>query len=87
MIDQIGGWSSIGAIGSKYGQVYDLDAVKEQFDAVSLSWESRMVISSDPDLYARSTKYNDAVLGVDSPHPLLPSASSTFIYLATCQFD
>ena len=37
MIDQIGGWSSIGAIGSKYGQGYDLDAVKEQFDAVSLS--------------------------------------------------
>ena len=46
-----------------------------------------MVISSDPDLYARSTKYNDAVLGVDSPHPLLPSAASTFIYVATCQFD
>jgi len=37
MIDQIGGWSSIGTIGSKYGQGYDLDAVKEQFDAVSLS--------------------------------------------------
>ena len=87
MIDQIGGWSSIGAIGSKYGQRYDLDALKEQFDAVSLFWESRMVISSDPDLYARSTKYNEAVLGVDSTHLLLPSASSTFIYVATCQFD
>ena len=37
MIDQIGGWSSIGTVGSKYGQGYDLDAVKEQFDAVSLS--------------------------------------------------
>ena len=44
-----------------------------------------MVISSDPDLSARSTKYNDAVLGVDSPHPLLPSTSSTFIYVAKCQ--
>ena len=30
MIDQIGGWSSIGTIGSKYGQGYDLDAVSEQ---------------------------------------------------------
>ena len=37
LIDQIGGWSSIGAIRSKYGQGYDLDAVKEQFDAVILS--------------------------------------------------
>ena len=37
LVDQIGGWSSIGTIGSKYGQGYDLDAVKEQFDAVSLS--------------------------------------------------
>jgi integrase len=37
LIDQIGGWSSIGTIGSKYGQGYDLDAVKEQSDAVSLS--------------------------------------------------
>lgn len=37
MIDQIGGWSSTGTVGSKYGQGYDLDAVKEQFDAVSLS--------------------------------------------------
>jgi len=37
LIDQIGGWSSIGTIGSKYGQGYDLDAVKEQFDAVSLT--------------------------------------------------
>ena len=37
MIDQIGGWSSIGTVGSKYGQGYDLDAVKEQFDAVGLS--------------------------------------------------
>ena len=37
LIDQIGGWSSIRTIGSKYGQGYDLDAVKEQFDAVSLS--------------------------------------------------
>ena len=37
LIDQIGGWSSIGTIGSKYGEGYDLDAVREQLDAVKLS--------------------------------------------------
>ena len=37
LIDQIGGWSSIGTIGSKYGQGYDLDAVRAQLDAVKLS--------------------------------------------------
>jgi integrase len=37
LIDQIGGWSSIGTIGSKYGQGYELDAVREQLDAVSLT--------------------------------------------------
>ena len=35
-IDQIGGWSSIGTIGSKYGQGYELDAVREQLDAVKI---------------------------------------------------
>ena len=37
LIDQIGGWSSIGTIGSKYGQGYDLDVVRAQLDAVKLS--------------------------------------------------
>jgi len=37
LIDQIGGWSSIGTIGSKYGQGYDLNAVREQLDAVKIS--------------------------------------------------
>ena len=37
LIDQIGGWSSIGTIGSKYGQGYDLDAVREQLNAISLN--------------------------------------------------
>ena len=37
LIDQIGGWSSIGTIGSKYGLGYDLDAVREQLNAISLS--------------------------------------------------
>ena len=32
---QIGEWSSIGTIGSKYGQGYELDAVMDQLDAVS----------------------------------------------------
>jgi len=33
-IDQIGGRSSIGTIGSKYGQGYDLDAISEQLNKV-----------------------------------------------------
>ena len=35
MIDQIGGWSSIGTTGTKYGQGYDLDAVREQMSKIS----------------------------------------------------
>ena len=37
LIDQIGGWSSIGTIGSKYGRGYELDAVKEQLSAICIS--------------------------------------------------
>ena len=37
LIDQIGGWSSIGTIGSRYGRGYELGAVRDQLDAVSLS--------------------------------------------------
>jgi len=37
LIDQIGGWSSIGTIGSKYGQGYDLGAVREQLELVGLA--------------------------------------------------
>ena len=36
LIDQIVGWSSIGTIGSKYGQGYELDAVRDQLYAVKL---------------------------------------------------
>jgi integrase len=36
LIDQIGGWSSIGTIGSKYGQGYQLDAVRDQLNKVKL---------------------------------------------------
>ena len=36
MIDQIGGWSSIGTIGSKYGQGYELGAVWDQLNKVKL---------------------------------------------------
>ena len=36
LIDQIGGWSSIGTIGSKYGQGYELDAVRDQFNNVRI---------------------------------------------------
>ena len=36
LIDQIGGWSSIGTIGSRYGRGYELGAVREQLYAVKL---------------------------------------------------
>ena len=36
LIDQIGGWSSIGTIGSKYGQGYDLNAFRKQIRSFSL---------------------------------------------------
>jgi len=36
LIDQIGGWSSIGTIGSKYGKGYDLDAIRDQFGAINI---------------------------------------------------
>ena len=34
LLDQIGGWSSIGTIGSKYGRGYELDAVRKQLEAI-----------------------------------------------------
>ena len=37
LMNQIGGWSSIGTIGSKYVQGYELDAVKEQLSAICVS--------------------------------------------------
>ena len=40
LIDQIGGWSSIGTIGSKYGQGYELDAVRDQLVALSFKLNS-----------------------------------------------
>ena len=36
LIDQIGGWSSIGTIGSRYRRGYELGAVREQLYAVKL---------------------------------------------------
>jgi integrase len=36
LIDQIGGWSSIGTIGSKYGQGYEVDAVRDQLRSINL---------------------------------------------------
>jgi len=36
LIDQIGGWSSIGTIGSNYGQGYELDAVKSYLTKIGL---------------------------------------------------
>lgn len=36
LIDQIGGWSSIGTIGSRYGRGYELGAVRDQLNAVKL---------------------------------------------------
>lgn len=37
MIDQIGGWSSIGTIGSKYGRGYDVDAIRKQLTSLRLA--------------------------------------------------
>ena len=36
LIDQIGGWSSMGTIGSRYGQGYELGAVKDQLISIRL---------------------------------------------------
>ena len=36
LIDQIGGWSSIGTIGSKYGQGYELEAVRSHLGAIRI---------------------------------------------------
>ena len=36
MIDQIGGWSSIGTIGSKYGIGYDLERLRDQLSSASI---------------------------------------------------
>ena len=67
---------------SKYGQGYDLDAVRDQLSAISLSRNSCTVTLNDPVVHAKSLKCNNAVLGVDSPHHLFPSASSTPCFLA-----
>ena len=37
LIDQIGGWSSIGTIGSKYGQGYELNTTSKQLKVISIS--------------------------------------------------
>jgi len=36
LLDQVGGWTSIGTIGSKYGQGYDLDAIREQLIGICI---------------------------------------------------
>ena len=36
LIDQIGGWSSIGTIGSRYGRGYELVAVRDQLEGIIL---------------------------------------------------
>jgi integrase len=37
LIDQIGGWSSVGTIGSKYGQGYELDAMRERLFEIRIT--------------------------------------------------
>jgi len=37
LIDQIGGWSSVGTIGSKYGQGYELNSISKQLKVISIS--------------------------------------------------
>ena len=82
MIDQIGGWSFIGTIGSKYGQGYDLDALRKHLSVISLSWNSIKAALSNPDDLAISISYIDAVLGADPSYPLFPYASSIPRFLA-----
>jgi len=36
LIDQIGGWSSVGAVGSKYGQGYNANSLFDQLCAIAI---------------------------------------------------
>jgi integrase len=36
LMDQIGGWSSVGTIGSKYGMGYGREAIRKQLEAIKL---------------------------------------------------
>ena len=36
LMDQIGGWSSVGTIGSKYGKGYELEKIREQINLMKL---------------------------------------------------
>ena len=37
LMDQIGGWSSVGSIGSKYGKRYDREAISQRLIKISIS--------------------------------------------------
>jgi len=37
LMDQIGGWSSVGTIGSKYGKGYELEKIRKQINSIKLS--------------------------------------------------
>ena len=36
LMDQIGGWSSVGTIGSRYGKGYELEMVRKQINLIKL---------------------------------------------------
>jgi len=36
VMDQIGGWSSVGTIGSNYGKGYELEKIREQINLMKL---------------------------------------------------
>ena len=36
LMDQIGGWSSVGTIGSRYGKGYELEIVRKQINLIKL---------------------------------------------------
>ena len=41
LMDQIGGWSSVGTIGSKYGKGYELEMVRKRLDAIKVTGLNR----------------------------------------------
>ena len=52
LIDQIGGWSSFGTVGAKYGQGYGIRHIVEAVTAISLS-----MTSNHPDCLPLSKGY------------------------------
>ena len=46
MIDQIGGWKSVGGVGASYGQGYGLDQVREVMEEALAHTKGTLMMSS-----------------------------------------